>query len=100
MADIVRVFQADVKAGKADEFRAFFLGEALPLVRGYPGLVSVEVGLPEEDTPRSFLMITTWSSVAALTEFAGPDWRHAVIDPREAHLLERTRVSHYLRAEA
>jgi hypothetical protein len=41
-------------------------------------------------------MVSTWSSIEALKEFAGEEWTEAVIDPREEHLLERVSVSHYV----
>lgn len=99
MTHLVRVFQAETHRGKEREFREFFLEEALPMVQSYPGLVSVVVGLPQERTPNAFLMISTWSGIEALKEFAGENWTEAVIDPREAHLLSGVRVSHYWESE-
>ena len=100
MPKILRVFRAEAKAGMEEEFRAFFLDVALPLVRSHSGLVSARVGLPDERAPRSFLMVSVWSSVEALQEFAGSDWRNAVIDPREEHLLAAVQVHHYIDAGA
>lgn len=99
MPNVVRVFRATVKPGKEDEFGAFLIGEAIPILRRHRGLVSVRVGLPRKETPRDFLMITTWSSVESLAEFSGADWREAVIDPREAPLLDEVSVHHYEEAE-
>ena len=99
MPNIVRVFRATVKQGKEEEFRAFFLNDAVPLLRSQKGLVSVNVGLPREETPTEFMMTTTWSNIEALVGFAGDNWDKAVIDPREAHLLESTAVYHYYDAE-
>ena len=98
MANLVRVFHAETHPGKEREFQEFLLGAALPMVRSHAGLVSVVVGLPQEKTPSSFLMVTTWSSIDALTEFAGESWMEAVIDPREADLLSKVSVSHYWEA--
>ena len=95
MDEIVRVFHATTHEGKADEFREFFIDVALPLVRSYSGLVSVRIGLPLEAAPNSFLMISTWSSIESLKEFAGENWSEAVIDPREKHLLSAVSVFHY-----
>lgn len=92
---IIRVFHATTHEGRADEFREFFVDVALPLVRSFPGLVSARIGLPLEDTPNSFLMISTWSSIEGLKEFAGENWDEAVIDPREEHLLSAVSVFHY-----
>jgi quinol monooxygenase YgiN len=100
MAKIVRVFHAEVKAGMEEEFRKFFVHEAVPLVKAHRGIVSVLVGLPQSRSPRSFLMISTWSGPEALEGFAGPEWTEAVIDPREEHLLERVSVSHYVELDS
>ena len=95
MDEIIRVFHAETHVGKAEEFREFFVNEALPMVRSFPGLVSVRVGLPLEAAPNSFLMISIWSGIEGLVEFAGEDWSEAVIDPREKHLLSNVSVFHY-----
>ena len=99
MARLVRVFQAETHPGKEFEFQEFFLHEALPMVRSYRGLVSVVIGLPHERTPNLFSMISTWSGIEALKEFAGEEWSEAVIDPREAHLLARVSVEHFWEVE-
>lgn len=98
MANIVRVFRAVVHPGKEEEFKSFFLNDAVPLLRQHRGLVSVQVGLPREETPQEFMMTTVWSSVEALAEFSGENWREAVIDPREKDLLLETNVDHYYEA--
>ena len=98
MANIVRVFRAVVHPGKEDEFESFFVDEAVPMLRAYTGLVGLQVGLPREETPQEFLMITVWESVEALAGFSGENWREAVVDPREEHLLKEVNVSHYFEA--
>lgn len=95
MANIIRVFQAVVKPGKEKEFKSFFINGAVRNVRKHKGLVSVRVGLPREETPQKFLMITTWTSVETLAEFSGSHWRDPVIDPREEDLLAEVNVDHY-----
>lgn len=50
-----------------------------------------------DTTPHSFSMVSIWASIDALKGFAGEDWRQAVIDPREAHLLAQVSVFHYER---
>ena len=95
---VIRMFRATIKSGKEREFQAFFLGEALPMVQRQVGLVSVQVGLPVEASPHEFAMVTTWKDLASVKKFAGADWEKAVIDPREAPLIERSAVSHYYEA--
>jgi heme-degrading monooxygenase HmoA len=98
MANLIRVFRARVTPGKEDEFRAFFAGEAVAIVRRFDGLVSVQVGLPTEASPHEFLMVTTWTSLEALKAFTGEAWQEAYIDPREAPLLKEVQVQHYAEA--
>ena len=98
MANVVRVFRASVHPGKEAEFESFFLEAAVPMLRAHNGLVSLQVGLPREEAPQDFLMVTVWDSVEALAEFSGDNWREAVIDPREKHLLKEVTVSHYSEA--
>jgi len=98
MANIVRVFRATIKPGKEEAFRAFFIDDAIPILRSHKGLVSVQVGVPRNETPQEFLMVTTWSSLEAMIEFTGENWREAVIDEREADLIAETNVYHYSEA--
>lgn len=95
MEPIIRVFRAVVKPGMNDEFRSFFLDVALPLVRSQEGLLAATIGLPSDVSPNEFLMISVWDSLDSLRKFSGDDWDKAVIDPREAHLLQETFVHHY-----
>jgi heme-degrading monooxygenase HmoA len=95
MANIVRVFRAVVHSGKEEEFKSFFLNDAVPLLRKHKGLVSIQVGFPREETPQEFLMTTVWNSIETLSEFSGVNWYEAVIAPREERLLARVEVNHY-----
>ena len=92
---VIRIFRATIKPGAEAPFKAFFLEEALPMVRRQEGLLSVQVGLPLESSPSQFSMITTWRDLAAVKKFAGTNWEQAVIDPREAPFIGESFVSHY-----
>lgn len=98
MANIVRIFRAVVHPGKEGEFKSFFLNDAVPILRKHKGLISIQVGLPHEESPQEFLMTTVWTSIETLSEFTGEKWQEAVIDPREEHLLSDVRVNHYYEA--
>jgi len=98
MSHIVRVFHATAKPGQERAFQEFFTGDAVSIVRRHAGLVSVQVGLPTEQSPQDFLMVTTWRDLEALKGFAGESWEEAYIDPREAPLLADVRVFHYFDA--
>lgn len=62
-------------------------------------MISATIGLPSEQAPNDFLMISEWDSLDSLKKFAGEKWDEAVIDPREAHLLEKAEVNHYWRVD-
>lgn len=97
MATIIRVFRAIARRGRADEFRAFFVGEAVSTVRRQPGLLSIEVGLPLEEGDE-FLMITVWRDLESIRSFAGEDWRRPYLASREKALVAEASVSHFERA--
>lgn len=99
MSNLIRVFRAVAKPGREAAFQSFFTGEAVSIVRRFPGLVSVTVGLPSDSAPREFLMITTWRDLDSLKEFTGESWKEAVVKPEEAPLLDEVIVHHYLEAE-
>ena len=92
---IIRFFRALVHDGQQKAFLKFFTETALPLIRSQEGLVSVTVGLPDETSANEFCMVTVWRDLDALKQFAGNDWKRAVIHPEEAHLLKMTFVHHY-----
>ena len=91
----IRVFKALTHQGMSDEFKAFFLGTALPLVRTYEGLVDVVVGLPDKTSPNQFMMLSIWRDQAALEAFAGADWQAPVLHVDEQHLVREAVVDHY-----
>ena len=95
VAMILRFFRAIIHDGKQAEFKMFFLGTALPIVRSHPGLVSVSIGLPRPESPSEFSMSMVWRDMDALKGFAGENWQKAVIHLDEAHLLKATFVYHY-----
>ena len=96
---IIRIFRATIRPGKVEAFREFFLTDAISILRGHDGFMSVQVGLPTEETPREFMMTTVWRDLEALKGFAGESWREAYIAPEEAPLVERAVVDHYELAE-
>ncbi|MHC4218777.1 MAG: antibiotic biosynthesis monooxygenase family protein [Planctomycetota bacterium] len=100
MSDIIRIFHATAKPGQERAFQSFLTDEALPIVRGHDGLVSAQVGLPSEESPQEFLMITIWRDLDALKGFTGDNWTEAVIDPKEAPLVESAHVCHFHDASA
>ena len=63
-----------------------FLREtAVPLVAEQHGLIAQYVGV--------------WRDIASIRSFAGENWKAAVIDPSEEHMLQETSISHYATPE-
>ena len=92
---IMRIFRAVVHEGQQEAFQEFFLETALPLVRSQEGLISAQVGLPEEDSPEEFSMLMLWKDLESLKKFTGEEWHEAVILPDEFHLVKEVFVHHY-----
>jgi quinol monooxygenase YgiN len=97
---ITRFFRAIVHDGKQEEFRKFFVGTMLPIVRSQEGLISASIGLPHEVSPNEFSMVMVWRDLNALKGFSGENWQNAVIHPDEKHLLKETYVYHYITEES
>ncbi len=92
---IVRVFRARIIEGRTDKFAAKFRTVSVEAVTGQPGFVSVSIGRPTRWTPREFVMISRWESVAALEAFAGPEWDTPHIPPGMEEFIEECWIHHY-----
>jgi quinol monooxygenase YgiN len=92
---IVRVFRARVHPGKEDEFERFLIATGVPMVTAAEGCTHVTTGKSRWTEQPEFVVVTHWRSIAALQAFAGPDWRQAVIEPEEEHLLAQVSCDHY-----
>ena len=77
-----------------------FLREtAVPLVAEQHGLIAQHEGVPLEDGGTEFVYVTVWRDIASIRSFAGENWKAAVIDPSEEHMLQETSISHYATPE-
>ena len=92
---IVRVFRARVHPGKEDDFERFVIETGVPMVRAAEGCTHVNAGKSRWNEQPEFVVVTQWRSIDALQAFAGPDWRNAVIEPQEEHLLAEVSCAHY-----
>ncbi len=92
---MVRVFRAQVRAGKQVDFQRKVEQLSIPLGKSQPGMLAYYAGKPAESTSDEFVMVTLWDSLASLKDFAGEDWSRAVIPEEELPLLEETFVHHY-----
>ncbi|TDQ25716.1 antibiotic biosynthesis monooxygenase [Tenacibaculum caenipelagi] len=96
---IVRVFKAIIFSDKQDEFKSFFTKIALPLIKKQEGVIDTVIGLPIDNSSQEFMMISYWRDIESLKKFAGVDWRNAVIDDREKHLIKSVTIDHFMKFE-
>ena len=93
---VIRVFRAQPKQGKADEFAELIRTVSVPFVEGQPGLVARFTGRGIGRSGDEIVMISVWESVDALKNMTGESWEEEVIpDPREAERIETSWVHHY-----
>ena len=94
---IVRMWHGRVPTAKADAYRAFTNGRAIPDYRSVPGNISVHI-LERPDGPVThFVTMTFWASMDAIRGFAGDDVQVAKYYPEDRdYLLEfEPQVVHY-----
>src|SRR5688572_10409092 len=96
-AMIVRMWHGRVPTAKADAYRAFTNGRAIPDYRSVPGNVSVHILERREGEVTHFITLTFWESLDAIRQFAGADVEKAKYYPEDDEfLLEfEPRVVHY-----
>ena len=94
---IVRMWHGRVPTSKADAYRAFTNGRAIPDYRSVPGNLSVHVLERREGEVTHFITLTFWESLDAIRAFAGEDVEKAKYYPEDdGFLLEfEPRVVHY-----
>ena len=92
---IMRVFQVSIFPDKVAEFSTFFHETAIPLMTTTDGIVSVQFGTPQPDSPTEFCIVMIWRDLAALKAFAGEDYQNPHILPEEAELVRARTITHY-----
>jgi hypothetical protein len=63
---LIRVFHARVQPGMQAEYERFVCETTLPLLQQLPGLVALHFGMPREETPDAFVMVSIWKDLASL----------------------------------
>jgi heme-degrading monooxygenase HmoA len=92
---IIRVFRAKVRPGTHQQYEALIHQRVVPLMLEAPGLLSLHVGLPLDDPPDEFLLMSVWQDLAAMRAFIGARWREPLAVPGEEHLVLHSVVDHY-----
>jgi heme-degrading monooxygenase HmoA len=84
---IVRLWHGRVPAEKADAYRAFLNGRAIPDYRSVPGNISVHILERRDGEVAHFVTMTFWDSMDAIRGFAGADVNVAKYYPEDADFL-------------
>ena len=92
---VIRVMRGTVKPGNRAKFRAYLTKTVVPRCQADPGLISITIGVPMQDKPDEFTVITVWKDLAALKKFVGPDWRRVHHFSDKQRFLEKESVAHY-----
>ena len=91
---IIRIFRIHVPAAHHEEFERGFQA-ILDAVKSYPGVVSVNIGLPTRGAPEEYAVISTWASVKYLEAFAGPNWEQPLMPAGMEKFASACWVHHY-----
>jgi heme-degrading monooxygenase HmoA len=94
---IARLWHGRVPTAKAEAYREFTNGRAIPDYRSVAGNLGVHVLERREGEVTHFITLTFWESLDAIRAFAGEDVEKAEYYPEDAdYLLEyEPRVVHY-----
>jgi heme-degrading monooxygenase HmoA len=93
---IIRVFEAEIRAGRFAEFEELIRTVSLPLVEAQAGIIYVRIGRPLGTNSDTFVMVSVWRDLEDLKGFTGDDWDRPVIpDEREAAIIVRSTVRHF-----
>jgi heme-degrading monooxygenase HmoA len=88
---IVRMWHGRVPTSKADAYREFTNGRAIPDYQSVKGNISVHVLERREGDITHFITLTFWESLEAIKGFAGEDGGCKVLSGRQG-LLARIRA--------
>lgn len=94
---IVRMWHGRVPAAKAEAYREFTIGRAIPDYQSVEGNINVHVLERTEGDLTHFITLTFWKDLESIKAFAGEDVEAAKYYPEDKNfLLEfEPRVVHY-----
>ena len=76
---IIRIYRVQINAELRSEFEEKFQLVADEFMQGRVGLVSVDIGRPTPGSPDEYVMVSKWSDVDSVKQFAGQHWDQPVI---------------------
>jgi heme-degrading monooxygenase HmoA len=86
MAMISRHWRGLAKPQHADEYVAHLMHETFPTLAAIPGFVAASILRRDVDRGVEFLVVTRWTSLQAIEQFAGRDAEVAVV-PEKVHQM-------------
>ena len=94
---IARIWSARATASKASAYTDHFSKDVLPEIRKVPGYAGATVLQHENADGVEIVVLTRWTSLEAIREFAGDPIDRAVVTAEAAGLLDRydEHVRHY-----
>lgn len=84
---IARLWHGRVPTGKAEAYREFTNGRAIPDYRSVPGNLAVYVLERQEGEITHFMTLTFWKDLDAIHQFAGEDVARAKYYPEDQDFL-------------
>src|SRR5215831_1112139 len=94
---ISRHWTGTTKPGYADRYIEHLKTDTLPGLAAIPGFVSVSILRREVTDGTEFQVVTLWTSLDSIREFAGADPEVAIVPPVAQAMMTRfdRRVRHY-----
>lgn len=94
---ISRHWRGLARASRAGDYVAHLRQETLPQLRRIAGFIDVTILRRNADPGVEFVVVTRWTSMAAIRKFAGDDLVTAVVPPpvREMMIEYDKAVRHY-----
>jgi hypothetical protein len=84
---ICRLWRGLTRTEDADRYVDHLHRSTLPQLRELPGFVDVSILRREVARGAEFVIVTRWSSLKAIEQFAGADYTVAVVPPEVQRLM-------------
>src|SRR5215467_16167748 len=92
---IIRVFRARAKRGCERALADKLATSSVEVVQGQPGFLGHLAAGPASEHQHEFIFASIWANVDAVKARFGEQWRHSLLPPGYAELIEGCSVDHY-----
>jgi hypothetical protein len=94
-AMIVRIFRVWVQNGKQEEWRHMVEEHSIPWMKSQNGILAFYPGMPINAVDHEFSMTSIWTSVEAIRQAVGENWKEAILFGDEAAIADRIEMHYY-----